>query len=944
MTPERWRKIEEIFQAAVAHPREEQGAFLDQACAADASLRGEVEKLLASDRTERGLDEIASRAAVKWLAETESRDLIGQRFGRFEILAPLGAGGMGEVYLANDATLNRKVALKLLPRQFTEDAERLRRFEREARAASALNHPNIITIYEIGEAQGAHFIATEYIEGETLRDRMRKPIPPWPEILDVGSQAASALAAAHAAGIIHRDIKPANIMLRRDGYLKLLDFGLAKPSAAGTLPEMTDPGRVMGSVHYMSPEQALGQAVDHRTDIFSLGAVLYELATGHRPFDGKSEAAIYDKILHQAPPPLQDGTAGLPVELDQVIRRALEKDRDNRYQTAAELRADLQLLAGGGGPTEAARLAWRSQRKNWRRAALAALVIVGASGLWLWQRPNDLPHAGKKSVAVLPFQNLSANDDDAFLAHGIHDEVLTNLAKVAELKVISRASVLSFRDKERNLREIGDILHVSHLVEGSVQRAGDRVRVTAQLIDSQTEAPLWAEKYDRAAAEIFSIQSDIAQAIAHQLQARLTSRERKALVDRPTNNAAAYEAYLRGLVAGAESSAAGRRKAAQFFNAAVEVDRNFALAWARLGIASTVLYFRGLDRTPQRLQAAREAVEMALKLQPDLEEAQWAQSYYYFRGLNDYHAARVAFEKTRALFPNDSRILQDMSAVASTLGNYEEAVSLQEQAIELDPRNPDRLFGLGWVHLEQRKFSEARAMLDRALQLEPDNARFLVTKAATHQAEGQLQAASEILQPLPLAPADPFLFVTQMQQFLWERRYREAIIQLQAALENPAPTLGQGAARYYVLLGLAQERSGDKESARATYLKGREKVVALRAMQDDAFELVHSLALVHAGLGDKQAALEELDRAVKRWPDNRPMIAVSEELRAAIHARFGDTDVALQAIQKLLDTPYFYPDRKMPLTPALLHLDPIWDPLRTDPRFEKLVAKPGTIQ
>ena len=610
MTPERWREIEKLFQATVTRPLEEQNVFLDEACAGDVSLRREVAALLASDHAEESrLDEITSGVAAGWMAESHSRELIGQCFGRYEIVAPLGSGGMGEVYLARDATLDRKVALKLLPRQFTQDRDRLRRFEQEAHAASALNHPNIITIHEIGEWNGVPFIATEYIEGQTLRDYIEKPDRPLSEILEIGMQIAAALAAAHATSIIHRDIKPANIMLRRDGYIKVLDFGLAKLATTSAPREVTDPGRVMGTTHYMSPEQALGQPVDHRTDIFSLGAILYEMATGHRAFEGNSDAAVYDGILNKAPPPLTDFSAQLPIALDQVIRRALEKGREHRYQTATDLRADLKLLAQGSGSTEAARLAssWQRNGRNWltrRSAALAALIFAGASGLWLWQRPNKLPNVGKKSVAVLPFENLSANDDDAFLADGIHDEILTNLAKVAELKIISRASVMSFRDKQRNLHEIGDALHVSHIVEGSVQRAAGRVRVTAQLIDSQTDAHLWAEKYDREVADIFSIQSDIAQAIANQLQARLTSRERKAFIDRPTNNSAAYEAYLRGLVAGAESSAAGRTKAAHFFDAAVELDRNFALAWARLGIANTVLYFRGLDRTPQRLKSA----------------------------------------------------------------------------------------------------------------------------------------------------------------------------------------------------------------------------------------------------------------------------------------------------------------------------------------------------
>src|SRR5215468_870517 len=332
MTPERWREIEVLFQRAIARPIEERDEFLDEACASDESLRRELGALLASDRDADGkLEEVASGIAVEWATEENQNELLGQTIGRYKILTPLASGGMGEIYLAQDTTLDRRVALKFLPRPFTQDSDRLRRFEQEARAASALNHPNIITIYEVGEWNGAHFIVTEHIEGETLRDRMQKGAVPVNELLEIGTQAAGALSAAHSAGIIHRDIKPANIMMRADGYIKILDFGLAKLSSTTPRPDVTDPGRVMGTVNYMSPEQALGQPVDVRTDIFSLGVVLYEMATGHRPFEGDSDAAVYDGILHKTPPPLRHFDPKIPAELERVIGRALEKDPQHRY-------------------------------------------------------------------------------------------------------------------------------------------------------------------------------------------------------------------------------------------------------------------------------------------------------------------------------------------------------------------------------------------------------------------------------------------------------------------------------------------------------------------------------------------------------------------------------------------------------------------------------------
>ena len=341
VTPERWREIEQLFHAALERAPHERGTFLANACS-DPAMRTEVEALLQSDRAQDdSVETLPGNVAASWLTQDQTEKLIGQTIGRYKILRSVGAGGMGQVYLAEDPTLGRKVALKLLPAQLMQDQNRLRRLEQEARNASALNHPNIITIHEIGQWNDTHFIVTEFIEGKTLRERMQTEPIPTPDVVEIGIQVAGALAAAHAAGIIHRDIKPANIMVRDDGYVKVLDFGLAKLTAATSVHlDRTDPGHVMGTVGYMSPEQALGKSLDHRTDIFSLGVVLYEMATGTRPFDGDSDAAAYDAILHKAPPRSQK----LSNELDGVIRHALEKETTARYQTASELHAELKRI------------------------------------------------------------------------------------------------------------------------------------------------------------------------------------------------------------------------------------------------------------------------------------------------------------------------------------------------------------------------------------------------------------------------------------------------------------------------------------------------------------------------------------------------------------------------------------------------------------------------
>ncbi|HEY5036724.1 MAG TPA: serine/threonine-protein kinase, partial [Chthoniobacterales bacterium] len=467
-----------------------------------------VEALLRADQGEKGLlEDIASSMAAGWVAETDSKshhDLVGRNLGRYKVLAPLGSGGMGEVYLAQDNTLDRKAAIKLLPRHFTRDLDRLRRFEREARAASALNHPNIITIYEIGDWDGGRFIATEYVEGVTLRERLAKSRLTLAEVLDIGLQASSALAAAHQAGILHRDIKPANVMLRTDGYLKVLDFGLAKligPHAAG---DVTETGRVMGTINYMSPEQAMGQPLDPRTDVFSLGVVLYEIATGHRLFAGKTEGATYDRILHQEVPPMQQFVPGLPPELDQVIRRAVEKDRANRYQTAGEFRADLKRLAEGESTEAASRERAKRRSHRWRIAAAAVVVLALIGALLFFSRtylahneavgPGGIP---RKSIAVLPFENLSEDKTNTYFADGIQDEILTRLSKIADLRVISRTSTDHYKSAPNNLSEIGRQLGVANILEGSVQKSGNAVRVNVQLIKVADDSHLWAETFDR---------------------------------------------------------------------------------------------------------------------------------------------------------------------------------------------------------------------------------------------------------------------------------------------------------------------------------------------------------------------------------------------------------------------------------------------------------------
>src|SRR5436190_7950998 len=616
MTPARFQTIEEIFLAALEQEPDQVSAFLDTACEGDVVLRREVEALLASDqRAGRFIETSSVGLATKVIQNQQADSLVGRTIGHYKISESIGTGGMGEVYLATDITAGRKAALKLLPLRFTGDAERLKRFQQEAHAVVGLNHPNILTVYEIGEDHSSNYIASELIEGETLRRRLVRGPMQQSEVIDVAIQVASALVAAHNAGIVHRDIKPENIMLRPDAYVKVLDFGIAKlaeqevpvtvPRDEALLLVETNLGSILGTVRYMSPEQACGGHVDKRTDIWSLGVVLYEKLTGHAPFTGDTPGEVMSSILEKEPPPLTRYIARAPAELQQIISKTLRKDRTGRYRSSQDLlkalkdlRRNLEfesffmngffdevkrrkvyrvaaayiIVAAGiiqlasaafpawDLPNSALRLVivllligfplalilgWvfdvtpqgiratpRAALGTHRRSNVIMLVTTGViisavAGFFLLPRVSA--HKVDKSIAVLPFENLSEGKANAYFAQGIQDEILTRLSKINELKVISRTSTAQYQSKPGNAGEIAKQLGVAHLVEGSVQKVGGQVQVNVQLINAQNQVHIWADTYDRKLTDIFAVETEIAKSIAEQLQAKLSNHEQEAL-------------------------------------------------------------------------------------------------------------------------------------------------------------------------------------------------------------------------------------------------------------------------------------------------------------------------------------------------------------------------------------------------------------------------------
>ncbi|MFN2624115.1 MAG: protein kinase, partial [Chthoniobacterales bacterium] len=935
MRSEHWQKCIDTFNSVLDYAPNERATLLEQHCDGDEAVRRDVELLLKYHDQSGAFIESPAFEIAPQLFVGDADALLGRQFAHYRIESILGVGGMGVVYLAHDDRLGRKVALKLLPPALTADERQLQKLKQEARTTSALNHPNIVTIHEIGEIDGMHYIASEFIEGNTLRERMAQGRMAPDEALDIVIQLAGALAVAHAAGIVHRDIKPENIMLRHDGYVKILDFGIAKfiqpQSGHGT--QTNTRFLILGTARYMSPEQARGVAVDSRTDIWSLGVVLYEMIAARPPFEGDTNTDVMAAVLRSAAPPLDRST---PATVQRIISRTLAKDPNARYQNAADLRNDLQRTQSKKEPFV---------RRFWPIAAAGFIVVV----LVLFQmtrssrvadvfdrsrtRPAAPDQSADKSIAVLPFQNLSEDPANAFFADGVQSEILTNLSKVADLKVISRTSVIAYRDTAgRNSRKIGQELGVAHLLEGSVQRAGNRVRVNAQLIDAQNDAQLWALSYDRDLADVFAIQSEIAKAIAGQLQAKLTGPERQSIASKPTDNLEAYDAYLRGLAYSQKTArSSGNDAAAQkSLRDAVQLDPKFAQAWALLSYVDATGYLSlSLQPTEALREESRQAAETALSLQPNLGEALQAQGYYHYACLKDYDTAERYFEKARQFLPNGSSISESVAFLSRRRGRWDRSESAFNEAERLDPRNPRLLTQHALSYIALRRFPEALRKIDQILDIIPDDTYSEALKAGIAQLEGDLPRAAALLAPLHPGADQTEVLEAQAYQAVLERRPAEIIARLKELLAKADPALGYnvGGLRFY--LGWAQDVSGDRDGAMESWRQARSELEAILKEQPENYLLIGALAFTDMGLGDKTAALNLIENAMARNPTEQDAVFGLRplEIFARVAATAGESDRAIEAIEKLLRTPYGGVMRRLlPLTPALLRLDPMFDP------------------
>src|SRR5437667_2143154 len=750
MTPAQLQTIKEIFHGALDCQPDKVSAFLETACQGDEVLRYEVEAFLTAHRHAGNFIEAPVAGFAANINENGQLGLlVGHTIGHYKISKPIGTGGMGEVYLATDVIAGRKAALKLLPMRFTGDAERLKRFEQEAHAVVALNHPNILTIYEIGEDHSIHYIASELIEGETLRERLMRGRMELSEAVDVAIQVVSALAAAHEAGVVHRDIKPENIMLRPDGYVKVLDFGIAKlaeqevpvtvPTDEALLLVETNLGSILGTVRYMSPEQAYGAPVDKGTDIWSLGVVLYEMITGHVPFTGETPGEAMSSILEMEPPPLTSYVAHAPAELQQIINKTLRKDRKERYQSAHELLDALRDLRH--------KLEFKAELKRstaTRKLAafiVLAAIVVGAFFAFRMSRHMTVPVPPfpEKSIAVLPFLDLSQAKDQEYFCDGMSEEILDALAKVDGLRVVARTSSFSFKGKNPDVSDLGKKLNVENVVEGSVRRDGNRVRISAQLINARNGLQLWSETYERELQGVFALQDEITRAIVDALKIKLAV----SLPAHEQRNTEAYDLYLQGLYFSNKGSEEDLRKALSFFQRSLEKDPIFSRAWtgiAKVWFFLADVHVKPLDAYPQSKAAALKAIAL---------DENDAEAHCYLgeaKRILDWDLTGEEAELNRALQldPNSAPVHFLLALLPLFQGELKEGLGLVLEAEKLDPLSPIISYVATAAYLADKRIDEAIIAGQRTQRLDPHYFYLDSNLAAAYREKGNFAEATAL--------------------------------------------------------------------------------------------------------------------------------------------------------------------------------------------------------
>jgi len=885
--------------------------------------------------------------------------MIGTSLGHFQISGRLGAGGMGEVYRARDTRLGREVAIKVLPAESAADPERLRRFEQEARATAALDHPNILAIHEIGSHEGRPYLVEELLEGESLRARLQGGSLSPRKVVELAVQVCSGLAAAHEKGIVHRDLKPENVFVTKDGVVKILDFGLARlkepdtgdqPQRASAALTETRPGVVLGTAAYMSPEQVRGQGLDHRSDIFSLGVMLYEMLSGQQPFARDTAADTVSAILSRDPPPLPAREREMPAALLGIVSQCLEKRPEDRFSSAHDVALALRLLSGPAEaitPQKAVVMPARWWRLVVAGAAAVALAAVVLAGWRLLSRaPAAQPGVVQERparVVVLPFENLGS-PEDAYFATGMAEEITSRLANVQGLGVISRTSAFAYDRKGKSVKQIGSDLGVDYVLEGSVRwehGAGreSRVRITPQLIRVADDTHVWSDRYERVLADVFALQSEVAESAVGAMGVTLLPRERTALEEVLTADLEAYDLYLRGKeLSGRGSAKKDIEGALRMYQAAVDRDPRFAQALAGAAGANLFMYWEYYDRSQERLVRAKNAAERAVEMRPDLAESHCALGSYYYRAMLDYPKAQDEFAAALQIQPSSGEALSGMGWVLRRQGRWLEALERFKTAADLNPKDADRAFDVGLTLALAGRYSDADRALAHALSLNPQWAEVyaerswvqLLWRGDGERAQATLNEASQVA---GLTDDAGYLAVVQFWVALARRDYQAELHRLQAetrgAIDSqdmylPVP----------LLRGQVHALAGQAALARRSFEAAGAELEQRIERDPVDHRLRGSLGIAYAGLGRREEAVREARLGCELMPASKDaLLAILRvEDLAVVYTMAGRSTEAIATLDDLLSRSGWY-------TAHVLRLDPRWDPLRGDPRFQALLSK-----
>lgn len=818
MTPERWQEIDRLFEAALDCAPEKRADFLARQCGDDHELRREVESLLDAHSK---AENFTAHAPIKLMQDVISVSeadtctipptIIGRTLSHYQITSLLGKGGMGEVYRAHDLRLDRDVAIKILPQRFASDSDALPRFEREAKAVAALSHPNILAIHDFGHEDEIRYAVMELLEGETLRARISRGNLSWRQAAQIAASVAEGLSAAHAKGIIHRDLKPENIFLNADGQVKILDFGIARvkqqfatsPNAA-TLPDTTEPGKIIGTVGYMSPEQLRGETVEAPSDLFSLGCVLYEMVSGKRPFARDTVTETMAAILRDDPATL--ASLRVPAEFEKLILRCLEKNPGERLQSAHDLVLELRTLAS---ESQKIRFATPQKRGGLIWVAAASIVMLGLAALsayLIWPRPID-------SLAVLPFVNASTDPNTEYLSDGISESLINSLSQLPQLKVIARSSTFKYKGKESDPQDIAKALGVRAILTGRIANRGNRLLISVELTDAKDKTHVWGEQYLRDATDLLAVQTEISREIAEKLRLKLSHSEQQQITKRETVNPAAYEFLLKGRYLRYKGTVEDRQKAIEFFKLAIDVDPKYALAYSELGVTYRSLVAASVLSPQEFTSQARELVQKALEIDPNLAEGHRALASIR-RDEWDWPNAEKELQRAIQLNPNLAEAHRAYASFLSIMGRHDEAIAEAKLARDLDPLLLVANVNIGQRLYFARRYDEAIESLKKTLEMDPG-----------------------------YVPAYLYLGYAYTDKGL----FSQAITSFQQAIK-----FGNETTSIHIYLGYAYAKSGQREQA--------EKILN-DLLSSNQYVSPGELATLYTGLGDKERALTTLEKA-----------------------------------------------------------------------------------